>query len=174
MNNTAIINPRQGEYFDYLQDHISNVNRTWVEFLEEPFGKLFPDYYSDAVIAIALHDNSKYQDDEFDAYCNYFYPCENFEADDEAFDYAWLLHQKRNPHHWQYWVLIRDSGESVCMDMTPHEIANMLCDWHGFSAKDPHSTAYNWYYENKDNMMLSENTQEIVEILLEYLQEPLR
>ena len=24
---------------------------------------------------------------------------------------AWLLHIHRNPHHWQYWVLINDNPE---------------------------------------------------------------
>jgi hypothetical protein len=30
-----------------------------------------------------------------------------------AFDRAWLHHQKRNPHHWQYWLLVPDRPDVV-------------------------------------------------------------
>lgn len=40
-----------------------------------------------------------------------FYPWKYTEMGvKEAFDLAWLKHQKRNPHHWQYWLLINDSS----------------------------------------------------------------
>lgn len=29
----------------------------------------------------------------------------------QAFDRAWLLHQHRQPHHWQFWLLLNDSSE---------------------------------------------------------------
>lgn len=167
------LNPRQDEYFDYLSNHITGVQRSWNELLSEPFESLYPDDYVEACKSISLHDESKYDDEEFDAYLCHFYPSEGFEDDELAFDYAWLRHQNMNPHHWQYWVLIRDGGEIVPMDMPVSEIANMLCDWHSFSAKDPESTAYNWYSENKDSMILSDNTRYIVEELIVYLQDPL-
>ena len=30
----------------------------------------------------------------------------------ENFEKAWLLHQKRNPHHWQYWLLVNDNSSN--------------------------------------------------------------
>ncbi len=74
-----------------------------------------------------LHDWDKFLPDEFFAYANYFYgkkvevpntkvmkgsefvpfmePPEHIKR---AFDYAWNLHQKRNKHHWQFWLLRND------------------------------------------------------------------
>lgn len=45
------------------------------------------------------------------------------------FDLARNYHQKRNKHHWQYWVLIMDSGEVKALDMPEKYIKEMLCDW---------------------------------------------
>ena len=38
-------------------------------------------------------------------------------VDDGSFDSAWLLHQKRNAHHWQYWVLLEDEGNTKALEM---------------------------------------------------------
>lgn len=167
-------NPRYQEYLDYLEDHITGVQRSWNEMLK-PYVE---ENYKDTDVAeisrcIALHDSSKYMTDEFDPYCNYFYPSEGFEKDEEAFDLAWLLHQHRNPHHPQHWVLVRDEGQLVPLDMPFEYICEMLCDWHSFSLRDPKSTAYKWYIDNHENMQLSDNTIKIVEDLIEALQEPL-
>ena len=123
--------------------------------------------------AIDHHDESKYNIDEFYPYLNYFYPSPGYPKDQVAFDWAWLLHQRRNPHHWQHWVLIRDSGNMFAFDMPFEECCNMVCDWHSFSSKDAKSTAYRWYQDNKKEMILSVNSRAIVEDLIEYLKEPL-
>jgi hypothetical protein len=63
-----------------------------------------------------VHDLSKFRPSEFFAYANHFYGSKEPVRDktgyykptdtgDSAFDYAWFLHQKRNPHHWQYWIM---------------------------------------------------------------------
>ncbi len=76
-----------------------------------------------------VHDLSKFLPDEWFPYANYFYanpfkPKRNetgyykpYDTGDEDFDLAWLKHQKRNPHHWQYWVLPKDNeGEFVLQE----------------------------------------------------------
>ena len=167
-------NPRQGEYYDYLIQHIGNVQRSYQQFLRPVIEKVYPEDLAFCDSAVSQHDASKYDDEEFNAYCDYFYPTEEFPKDEVAFAYAWLRHQHLNPHHWQHWVLMRDSGEKVPMDMPLEEIVNMCADWHSFSARDPESTAYNWYQENKDNMLLSDNTRELVTFFLQYLGDPLK
>ena len=42
----------------------------------------------------------------------------------------------------------------------------MLCDWHSFSYKNSESTANKWYNDNKDKMLLSDNTKKIIENIL--------
>lgn len=74
-----------------------------------------------------LHDWDKFLPDEWFAYVAYFYGPKvqdggwKLLVDGEyvpkmiappdvqrAFDYAWNLHQKRNKHHWQFWLLRND------------------------------------------------------------------
>lgn len=170
-----IMNPRGPEYMQYLDDHIHSVIAAWHNILRPAIeGKeKYQAVLSIVDAVIPNHDNSKYSSEEFFPYLDYFYPSEGRKKDSKAFDIAWLLHQNRNPHHPQYWILIRDEGEVVPLDMPLECILEMLCDWHSFSSKDPESTAYNWYNKNKKNMTLSDKTRKEVEKLIEYLQEPL-
>lgn len=57
---------------------------------------------------LVIHDWSKFLPSEWFAYARYFYGAEA-EGAEAAFDRAWLLHQNRHPHHWQFWVLMEDS-----------------------------------------------------------------
>lgn len=172
-------NPRSEEYDEYLYNHIRGVKMAWEQILYPSIMEdmdtlgLIIDDISDIEESVNSHDDSKYKSDEYNAYCNYFYPCEGFEKDEEAFDKAWLLHQHRNPHHWQYWLLVRDEGNLEAMDMPICYICEMLCDWHSFSLRDPESTAYSWYQSNKDNMIFSDTTRDMVSRLVEYFKEPL-
>ena len=52
-------------------------------------------------------------------------------------------------------------------------VIEMLCDWQSFSERDPESTAWNWYENNGDNMMLSDNTRKIIKKYIKYFKDPL-
>ena len=74
-------------------------------------------------VLAALHDNSKFRPSEWFPYVNFFYGTgpdagitrhrdktgyyKPHDTGNAAFDWAWFLHQKRNKHHWQYWVQVR-------------------------------------------------------------------
>ena len=169
-------NPRKNEYYTYLNEHIGGVKSSWNNILK-PY--LESNDYDPEVIDLAEshiieHDLSKLGDDEFIPYCNHFYPVDGeFDNDETAFDLAWLHHQNINPHHWQYWVLIKDSGDIIPMDMPLDYICEMLCDWHSFSYKDPESTALAWYTANKDNMKFSDTTRKIVDKLVQVMDKPI-
>ena len=169
-------NPRKDEYYQYLNDHIGGVKSSWNTILK-PY--LESNDYDPEVIDLAEshiveHDLSKLDDNEFIPYCNHFYPVDGeFDNDETAFDLAWLHHQNINPHHWQYWVLIKDSGDIIPMDMPLDYICEMLCDWHSFSYKDPESTALAWYIANKDHMNFSETTRKIVDDLIQVMDTPI-
>jgi len=66
-----------------------------------------------------IHDWSKFRPSEWFPYARYFYNPDgtrrqvrdgdgNF-VQDATFDFAWFLHQKRNKHHWQWWILREDN-----------------------------------------------------------------
>lgn len=160
----------EDKYIDYIKRHQAGVLKSWKNILY-PALLTESDYnvelLTDIEILINCHDESKFKSDEFDAYCNYFYPNEENAKDEEAFNKAWFLHQRRNPHHWQYWCLIEDSGKTIPLDMPVKYICEMLCDWSSFQfVVDKNSTANNWYQKNKNKMVLSDSTRQTVEELL--------
>ena len=173
------MNPRYKEYDDYLYDHITGVLRTWQELLspallddEEKWGLNWLDIAEISAI-IEKHDESKYSDIEYHGYCNYFYPSPGFEKSEEDMNAAWLHHQHQNPHHPQHWVLHQDDGDTVVLDMPFEYICEMLCDWHSFSLKNPESTAYSWWTTNRDKILVSDATAELIDELVVYLKSPL-
>lgn len=58
---------------------------------------------------LLIHDWSKFLLSEWSAYVGQFY---SGKPDQNAFDNAWLFHQRRNAHHWQFWVLLDDHPPS--------------------------------------------------------------
>ena len=56
------------------------------------------------------------QKEEYFAYATYFYGKKTSQVE-KNFDYAWLHHQKENPHHWQYWLLHNDDEGLVALEI---------------------------------------------------------
>ncbi len=82
---------------------------------------------------------------------------------DKAFDFAWLLHQKRNRHHWQWWILPEDDGGEIVMEMPVEYRLEMLCDWFGAGRAQGTPDVTAWYNKNKDKMRLHPNTRQSIE-----------
>lgn len=82
----------------------------------------------------------------------------------DAFAKAWLLHQNRNKHHWQYWMITWDKGHTECLPMSDKYRREMLADWRGagkaITGKDD---TRNWYLKNRHNMHLHPDTRAWVE-----------
>ena len=166
---------REDKYLKYLSDHIGGVQRAYIEILE-PYliteSGLTVEDLTKLRLQIEDHDGSKYSTEEWEPYLDHFYPKDKeTESQKTAYDKAWLHHQKVNPHHWQYWILVKDSpknGESkyVPLDMDDFAIYEMLCDWSSFQFTRPGSTANKWYEDNKGQIILSDNTRSIVEKIL--------
>jgi hypothetical protein len=173
---------RVKEYDSYLDVHIGGVKKAFevlFPILEENgYTERFGFYTKESFENIDRHDESKYNSEEYIPYLNHFYPKAGTTGKEpeimKAYDIAWNIHQKKNPHHWQYWVLVRDEGKMKALDMEFPYIVECLCDWHSFSQKDPKSTAYNWYQQNSKNMIFSPATRELVEELVEFFKEPLK
>ncbi len=132
-------------------------------------------------IQAITHDLSKFMPDEFIPYANYFYGSGNnikkgrdstgyykpYETGDDDFDFAWLLHQKRNRHHWQWWTLPKDREGIKILEIDTIYIKEMICDWRGAGiAQNGKDTAIEWYIEHKDKMQLHPITRMKIEKLL--------
>lgn len=156
------------EYYDYIIEHKDNVIKAseWLRMnlgIDTPGNDLW------------RHDDSKYTNEEFDAYDAYFYGAISKEVK-EAFNYAWLHHIHSNPHHWQYWVLINDDSEeaTVALDIPYKYVIEMICDWWSFSWKTGNLyEIFDWYDVHKKHMILSEHTRELVEEILKSIKEKL-
>lgn len=157
------------------------------------------------------HDWDKFMPDEWIPYARYFYG--NFPKRDSKevqsakvavglflytredverdFAYAWMNHQHRNQHHWQYWlnagarplpltnVLVWDKGTaSILIDHAVYEWngeisvrgpmpdvyrREMLADWRGAgrAAGTPDTKA--WYLKNRDAIRLHPETRAWIE-----------
>ncbi|MCI0351247.1 MAG: DUF5662 family protein [Acidobacteriales bacterium] len=80
-----------------------------------------------------------------------------FTAESVAADFnkAWLLHQHRNPHHWQFWILQEDDGGYEKLPMPYRYRCEMLADWRGAGlAITGEDNTPEWYRKNRDNMRL--------------------
>ena len=155
------------DYNAYLTEHIGNVQQAYQIMLDHG---VF-DYNADAQENIRNHDKSKYSDEEYIAYGEYFYGDKKDVAhkDDKEFKYAWLHHQHNNPHHWQHWLLKEDDGvELEALEMPYIYVQEMICDWFAFSIKKGNAEEiHKWYAENKDKQILHPNTRALVEEYLE-------
>lgn len=156
-------------YDQYLQKHKANVVKAF-EWLE----KYLPEY--DGIDGsntrwnvTYAHDASKTETDEYEAYDAYFYGGNRSYQVVQNYNRAWLLHLHRNPHHWQYWVLINDDPKEgkTCLDMPQDYIVEMICDWWSFSwSKGNLYEIFNWYDERRQYIKLSEATRRTVEDIL--------
>lgn len=116
-----------------------------------------------------VHDVSKFRPSEWFPYAYTFYAPNGHKRyqETEAFNTAWLLHQHRNPHHWQHWVLRQDEGPDVVIEMPRKYVLEMVADWMGAGrAITGEWRVFAWYNKNKDKILLHPDTRTLVESVL--------
>ena len=123
------------------------------------------------------HDMSKLLLSEFMPYMEHFYGSKigiskgrdetgyykPTDTGDKAFDFAWLLHQKRNKHHWQWWTLPEDGGGLKVLDIPLKYRKEMLADWCGAGRAQGTSSVRKWYDKHKLDMSLGQETRAWIE-----------
>lgn len=165
----------RNDYDEYIEEHVKNVSQAY-EWLLMKFPDLFNSLDADALgEQILSHDNSKWDDEEYDAYCEYFFGPEKTDDVKEEFDKAWLHHIHKNPHHWQHWVLLEDKeGEPKVIEMPKNYVIEMISDHWSFSWKQNNLyEIFNWYNENKLKMILHPNTIALYEDILDRIKKEL-
>ena len=118
---------------------------------------------------VLIHDWDKFLPDEWFPYVNAFYAPDGTSRyqESEGFAAAWNRHQKRNRHHWQYWLLTWDRGQTEPLPMAEADICEMLADWIGAGwaiAGRPNPRP--WYDQNKTNIILHPDTRARLESLM--------
>lgn len=162
-------------YDDYLEQHIANV-AVGFNWLYKNLPEIFEGYDADYIGSIvAQHDESKYEDEEYFAYAEYFYGNDKKSKEVlEEFDRAWLHHQHSNPHHWQHWLLREDDGSMKALEMPYEYVIEMIADWWAFSWKNNNLfEIFSWYENNTEKHLFHPNTKSQVEDILSKLKQKL-
>lgn len=117
-----------------------------------------------------FHDWDKFMPDEWIPYVNAFYDKNGNKQYKEfpAFSVAWNAHQKRNKHHWQYWLLTWDRGETEPLPMPDVYRREMLADWRGAGKALGFPNTIEWYAKNHDKMKLHPETRKWIEDQLHF------
>lgn len=116
---------------------------------------------------LLIHDWSKFLPSEWGPYAEWFYGHPGHKPEESpVFRAAWLRHQKRNPHHWQYWVIMEDSGRVEAMPMPRKYLLEMVADWRGANRAYGDQSMYDWYVESLPARQLHPDTKDEVERLL--------
>lgn len=133
-------------------------------------------------IQLLLHDFQKFLPSEWFPYTRKFYggsyPDKGFkfrnpqlgnirtrEQVNAEFDLAWLHHQKLGgKHHWQWWVLHEDDGDTKVLPMPDKYRREMLADWRGAGrAIHGKDETPQWYEKTKGGRKLHPATQAWIE-----------
>lgn len=124
---------------------------------------------------LVIHDWTKFTPAEWFPYVEYFYGANPIQRDKTgyyhaglvggSFDAAWNHHQKHNPHHWQYWILLMDNDEPrvKTLPMPRAYAREMVADWIGAGRAQGKPDCEAWYLVNKDKITLSDDTRHCVE-----------
>lgn len=151
-------------YKKHLEDHINNIKKgyAWLQ-------KNLPEYAtSELEKLVAKHDESKWSEEEFLPYTEYFYG--DREAAKADFESAWLHHAHNNPHHWEYWLLYNPADNNFkCYPMPLEYILEMILDWWSFSwKKGDLFEIFDWYQGKitKGEFKFDPDTRKTVENIL--------
>lgn len=129
---------------------------------------------------LVIHDWSKFTLAEAPHYGRQFFGSKD---DPLGFSYAWLHHQRCNPHHWEYWTPITGHCRGGYPDLKPlpmpeWAVREMVADWLGasraYEGRWPQSlTSWPWLDANLEKIkdhVAPETAQLIEEILDEAFQ----
>lgn len=161
------------QYDVYLEQHKAYVNQS-LYWLQQNIPDLFTTEYESCILNmdhINHHDLSKNSPEEYDAYDKYFYGKNRSYDICKDFDYAWLNHIHKNPHHWQHWILFEDDPNSrnmfKALEMPKEYVIEMICDWWSFSWSSGNlNDIFDWYDQHSTIMILHPNTRKLVEDIL--------
>lgn len=118
------------------------------------------------LVTLILHDWDKFMPDEWFAYRRRYFGDGDYQSqinealEDPRYQMAWHLHQKRNKHHWQWWMTPKDDGTFRLLPMSDKYRREMLADWKGAGrAITGRDDTANWYRANYDNIQLHPETR---------------
>ncbi|WP_102261033.1 DUF5662 family protein [Mesobacillus jeotgali] len=111
------------------------------------------------------HDLSKFNPKEFIPYTKKFFLDRNIDSIDEMkWKFAWLHHQHKNKHHWEYWVV--DPNQKLALPMPRKYLLEMVCDWRSFSRRWGRKVKLSTI-SLSDKMILHPETRDALEMIIQ-------
>jgi hypothetical protein len=130
---------------------------------------------------LLIHDWTKFTWSQYPHYQRQFF---GDKSDQDGFNRAWLHHQNRSPHHWEYWMLrtSHDRGtpklaDNAVLPMPMKIVREMVADWLGASRayahddKWPNINDWPWYRSSYPKKVMHELTRQRVQQVLTELKE---
>lgn len=135
------------KYKEYISTHIACVQKAFQQYGKDiceiiclkrgDQGLTMDQMLSQVQSLVEIHDNSKYDKEEFEAYAAKFYPWNaNYNMPyliNSNFQKAWIHHYNNNKHHPEYWKVNSKNNEFNSNEMPNIYFAEMICDWIGVS-----------------------------------------
>ena len=117
---------------------------------------------------LIIHDWDKFLPGEWIPYANAFYTADGKRqyVPSLEFDLAWNAHEKRNKHHWQYYVLVRDTGVIVTLPIPYTHFLEMLTDWKSVGQAIGKPNTRLWWEENKRRVYIHSRTRYWIEMMI--------
>ncbi len=90
----------------------------------------------------------------------------DFGSDPEYYN-AVMRHRRGESHHWESWIFLDKNSNAFIMPMDNDSIVEMIIDWKCASkARRKKEPFGDWYWLNKEKILLHEETRARVEELL--------
>lgn len=120
---------------------------------------------------LIIHDWSKFTPTEWFPYCEHFYGADRGKPNrpgTKAFAAAWRHHIVNNPHHWNHWSFVGNSGKVTTHEMPERYVREMIADWMGAgrSITGKWDDVGVWFEREKEKMVLHPTTRELVTELM--------
>lgn len=125
-----------------------------------------------------LHDMSKFRPCEWFGYARYLVHWRKHHHQENCFDlydrpeeieFARNHHYKRNPHHYEYWVVHKPSQDPplYALRIPERYVREMVADWIGAGRAQGYPDTRAWYAKHKDKLLLHPKTRLLVEHVLD-------
>jgi len=157
LDRNKIPKSNRGDYVDYISKHLYYVRKIGLVLYRE--FSLAPSF----VKQLHEHDADKFERNKWIAYYKRFYAKKQ---SDENMDKYWLDHVHKNKHHWNYWVILDDDGETL-VEMPRLYVFEMLADWMsvGKSLRDNYDFRI-WLRNKKPKIVLHKNTYKFIKSIV--------
>lgn len=115
-----------------------------------------------------IHDWTKFRPSEWFAHARFFGGKTEDQIDVKDLDRAWHLHQRRNRHHWHWWVAWSDDGTYQPRAIPDSYFFEMVADW--IARAESLEALQKWWVSRSGKLPIEKHTKErLGSIIMLYL-----